>query len=419
MSTSSAAASASAASTAATIPRQQHLNVSCDECGELPIVGTRFKSRVQPNYDVCQGCLDENHNGDTSGFEVLQVYRPSVAAIRSDTGGRSVAIHSLYDLEDTLLDATVEDVAFYVGTRLTCPTLGATVRRVLRETKSLKSVHIHIFGTELSTETIVALAEGLQYNTSAQSVSWNLLWNRTDPPLDDAAAHALQTLMETNTTIQYMFVHRQRGFVGTTTTTTSMDTTTTTQQDDPLANAIFAALAKTHLHTVRYSGTTLVSEHNKKRAWAAMIANPHLKRVKTKFVGEHDVSSQEYLELLQADKKHDCWLQRWTGMTQLGASKEETKQSQQRWNVLKEVLDAKQQVDKVPVLYHLLRNQPECLLQVNLDLPLWTPEDDEQEDVVVTEANASNNNNKRRDVFMMDVSGLVDDEDTYENLIWV
>ena len=36
-----------------------HLNVSCDECGEMPIVGTRYKSTVQPNYDVCRHCLEE------------------------------------------------------------------------------------------------------------------------------------------------------------------------------------------------------------------------------------------------------------------------------------------------------------------------------------------------------------------------
>jgi Zinc finger, ZZ type len=315
-------------------PSTTHLNVSCDECGEMPIVGTRFKSNVQPNYDVCRHCLEENHLGNEHEFTALETYG---AATTEPPTGRSVAVHSLYDLQELIEnDPTVEDLAFYVGT-LTSPSLGQTVRRVLSHHPSIKSVHIHIFGTENATETVTALAEGLQHNKSVLSVSWNILSNRGQRGLSEEATQALQNLMEHNTTIKYMFFQRQRGF----------GFSAVEAQDDALVNKIFDALKKTHLHTVRFSGHAPVSNENKKKAWAAMMSNPHLRRVKASFE-----TTDYQLDLLQADKKHK-WMERWTHLDA---------QEDERWNVLKEVLDS-QFVDKVPVLYHFLRNQPECLLQ--------------------------------------------------------
>lgn len=322
-------------------PCTTHLNVSCDECGEMPIVGVRYKSNVQPNYDVCRHCLEENHQGSEHEFTALETYG---AATTEPSTGRSVAVHSLYDLQELIEnDPTVEDLAFYVGT-ITSPSLGQTVRRVLQNHPSIKSVHIHVFGTENATETITALAEGLQHNTSVLSVSWNILSNRGQRGLSDEASTALQNLMIHNKTIKYMFFQRQRGF----------GYSAVEGQDDGLVDKVFDALNKTHLHTVRFSGHALVSNDNKKKAWAAILSNPHLRRVKASFE-----TTDYQLDLLQADKKHK-WMERWT--THLDS----TAQEEERWKVLKEVLDS-EFVDKVPVLYHFLRNQPECLLQLQMD----------------------------------------------------
>jgi len=50
------------------IPRTVHCNVQCDGCGTTPIVGTRFKCSVCPDYDLCETCKakpnihDPSHN---------------------------------------------------------------------------------------------------------------------------------------------------------------------------------------------------------------------------------------------------------------------------------------------------------------------------------------------------------------------
>lgn len=329
-----------------TRPLTTHLNVSCDECGEMPIIGTRFKSTTQPNYDVCRHCIEENHGSSLAEFVALETYG---TATTEPSTGRSVAVHSLFDLQGLIEDdPTVEDLAFYVGT-LTSPTLGQTVRTVLANHQSIKSVHIHVFGTENATETIQCLAEGLQHNKSVTSVSWNILSNRGQQGLAEEAAQSLQNLMIHNTTIKYMFFQRQRGFGY-----------AVEGHDDGLADKVFDALARTHLHTVRFSGHSAVGSANKKKAWAAILSNPHLRRIKATF------DSPDYqLDLLQADKKHQ-WMQRWTHLDA---------QDDERWNVLKEVLDSNF-VDKVPVLYHFLRNQPEALLGLE-----WPEENGETENV--------------------------------------
>ncbi|KAF4673298.1 hypothetical protein FOL47_010739 [Perkinsus chesapeaki] len=54
-----------------------HLGIQCDLCGELPIVGPRFKCRKCKDYDLCQKCFDlENpskaiHDHPKSSFRTL------------------------------------------------------------------------------------------------------------------------------------------------------------------------------------------------------------------------------------------------------------------------------------------------------------------------------------------------------------
>ena len=44
---------------------QENLLVSCDECSrQIESKGKRFKSRVRPNYDLCQEC----HDGKSDNF---------------------------------------------------------------------------------------------------------------------------------------------------------------------------------------------------------------------------------------------------------------------------------------------------------------------------------------------------------------
>ena len=40
-----------------------HPNVTCDGCGQFPLVGVRHKCSVCPNFDYCEGCMSRNDHG--------------------------------------------------------------------------------------------------------------------------------------------------------------------------------------------------------------------------------------------------------------------------------------------------------------------------------------------------------------------
>jgi hypothetical protein len=52
-----------------------HNGVQCNQCGEAPIIGKRFKCLTRRNYDLCEKCFDE----DTTGLPMLEIVRPSQA----------------------------------------------------------------------------------------------------------------------------------------------------------------------------------------------------------------------------------------------------------------------------------------------------------------------------------------------------
>lgn len=52
--------------------RVRHNNVECDGCGMSPIVGTRYKCAVQPNYDLCSKCR-ESHD---PSYPMIEMKRP-------------------------------------------------------------------------------------------------------------------------------------------------------------------------------------------------------------------------------------------------------------------------------------------------------------------------------------------------------
>lgn len=55
-----------------------HLGVSCDGCGVSPIVGTRFKSSIRENFDLCENCERSSENSHPS-HPMLKITRPDLA----------------------------------------------------------------------------------------------------------------------------------------------------------------------------------------------------------------------------------------------------------------------------------------------------------------------------------------------------
>lgn len=51
---------------------QLHVGVTCDECGQCPIVGIRYKCSVRSDYDICQSCEGKN----PQPFPMIKFYEP-------------------------------------------------------------------------------------------------------------------------------------------------------------------------------------------------------------------------------------------------------------------------------------------------------------------------------------------------------
>jgi len=68
-----------------------HSNVTCDGCGQSPIVGTRYKCTVTPDYDLCAEC-EPNHNRSYPMIKIneplTEMHAPGVWEFLKATGGR-------------------------------------------------------------------------------------------------------------------------------------------------------------------------------------------------------------------------------------------------------------------------------------------------------------------------------------------
>ena len=52
-----------------------HDHVTCDECGQSPIVGSRFKCAIRKNFDLCSNCEGRS----VQPFPMLKIYNPDMA----------------------------------------------------------------------------------------------------------------------------------------------------------------------------------------------------------------------------------------------------------------------------------------------------------------------------------------------------
>jgi hypothetical protein len=269
-----------------------HHNVFCDECGVHPIVGTRYKSTIQNNYDICQECLEENHNNDASGFVSFEEPIPEHEAVEAagfqEDNSRGLTFECLEDLvgSEILQDpnSRVDDITLFLWSTHggnpspdPDPTTLERARNMISNHTQLKEMEIQVLHGARPEE-VIAIVQGLQRNASIQSIAWTITLGAGLP---DQIYQAIKDLMGNNQNIRFMFVFGDHHFVF-----WDDHFPSTVQHEDnvKLEDCIFDGLEEAqNIDTFRFKGMAPVKDHNKKKAWNAMEHNGNLKRIKATF----------------------------------------------------------------------------------------------------------------------------------------
>jgi hypothetical protein len=203
--------------------QQQHQwqhNVTCDECGVSPIVGTRYKATHIFDYDICSPCFHDNHttesDDDHDKFVALQ--EPvdfdvaHAVCLVADTG------ISAYSLEEAAVkiganDNNTSQVAkLWLGRRLLdlrAPRLdemeASRLETAIATNTHLRVIHVHMcVGRSFSLGSLASIARGIARNSWLKHVFWHIeAYLRTEK-----TATILRDMIATNTTLQAVYIGR-------------------------------------------------------------------------------------------------------------------------------------------------------------------------------------------------------------------
>ncbi|CAB9524380.1 ubiquitin-associated (UBA) TS-N domain-containing protein octicosapeptide Phox Bemp1 (PB1) domain-containing protein [Seminavis robusta] len=346
------------------VPALFHKDVECNECGEHPILGTRYRSTRRHNYDICQLCFQEHHNGDAGDFAVFdkRAATPEELCGICPRQGRAVVANSIEELTERLsqrqqpqqeedeAESPAEDIELYLNLNRFSTFPDATIIRLrlaMVQNKTVKSLRIFLRGTFNLNRAMQVLAEALVLNKSIRYLAVSVCASRRQGRAD-GAAQALQTLLTTNRTIRFFHFKTVSRFG-----LHGADGEGLGQ--DLVADYLFSALATTTLCRFLYRGGHCnVSNCNRQRACEAMKSNPHLRRIEATFDDHDDDEGEDFQLALLTGIKNRQWMDRWIG---------EAATKQDRVNVLEEILQRSQLADKTSAMYHFLRCHPRLLLE--------------------------------------------------------
>ena len=320
--------------------RHCHKGIYCDECGAYPIWGTRHKSVKIYDFDICSTCRFTNYPRDSQDFIAYDL--PITNSEASMAGPRVVNridAQSAREAEEQLRLGRNAHVAFFgfFGSNQDEEDRQAVVDFINRNTH-LTNIHIRLYSFQNHQHVFSTITRGLLRNKSVRHLCFHLIPLHNQGSFLDPTP--LKTLIETNDTIEAMFITRAKYWPG----ATIVENTSRLEND--FARSLMESLkVNRKLNSFRLETMCHLKESSKHLAWDVVRQNPNL----TRFYAKFEVPDDQ-LNMLLAFNQYR-WMKRWTDTFATTPS---------RVQVVQEILESEEAQD-TSSLYHLLRGFPEAL----------------------------------------------------------
>lgn len=326
-----------------TMSENIHNGISCDECGVSPIRGTRYKSMITYDFDICEDCkvLNYTQQGAAAHCHGFTAFQKPVSRVEASKSGpkeiNRIYAGSAQDAEQQLKEGKNSHVAFFRFYGKTPSTEECQeVVNFINRNAFLTNINVCLFCFQNSERAFAAMAQGLAHNKSVKHLSLRLmpLWNQ-DTFFDTSS---VKNLIENNPVLESLHIGHAflRDF---------HESGSYYSSEDKFALQMFESLQKNRsLKTFRLETISHLSQDTNEYACKAALMNPLLTRVFAKFQNPTD----KKLEMLTTFNRYR-WMKRWTD---IAASPKD------RVNVMAEILSLSSDPSG---LFYLFRSFPEAL----------------------------------------------------------
>ncbi|CAJ1945504.1 unnamed protein product [Cylindrotheca closterium] len=317
-----------------------HKGIYCDECGAYPIQGTRHKSLAIYDFDICSTCRFANYPCESKDFIAFdEPITSSEAACVGPQVVNRIDAQSAREAEEQLRKGRDAHVAFFgfFGNQAAEGDRQAVVDFINRNAH-LTNIHIRLYSFQNHQDVFATITRGLLHNKSVKHLCFHLVPLHNQGSFLDPTP--LKELIETNNTLQAMFITRAKYWPG---ATIEQDTA---QLENEFASSLFESLkANRNLNSFRLETMCHLEDSTKHLAWDVVSQNSNLTRFYAKFKSQDD-----QLDMLLAFNQYQ-WMKRWTDTFATTPNRVE---------VVREILDS-EQAQNATSLFHLLREFPEAL----------------------------------------------------------
>lgn len=317
-----------------------HKGIYCDECGAYPIRGTRHKSLEIYDFDICSTCRFANYPSDSKNFIAYDTpISNSQAALVGPNVVNRIDAQSAREAEEQLQKGRSAHVAFFgfFGSQAAEEDRQAIVDFINRNTH-LTNIHIRLYSFQNHQDVFSTITRGLLHNKSVKHLCFHLIPLHNQGSFLDPTP--LKTLIETNDTIEAMFITRAKYWPGATIEKN------TPRLENEFARSLFESLKLNRkLNSFRLETMCNLEDSTKHLAWDVVRQNPNL----TRFYARFNFQDSQ-LNMLLAFNQYR-WMKRWTDTFASTPS---------RVDIVQEILDSENAQD-TSSLYYLLREFPEAL----------------------------------------------------------